>query len=48
MYKIGKSSDGNIMYLTKEELKAIKEGREPFPDCNNQQKAKIRKIINRM
>ena len=47
MTKIGRGTDGKVMYLTKEELQEIKEGKRAISG-NNQQKAKIRKIVNRM
>jgi len=47
MTRIGKDNSGVIMYLSDEQLKAIKEGRISIQGTN-QQKAKIRKIINRM
>jgi len=47
MKRIGKNYDGKVMYLSDEELQAIKEGKLSVQGTN-QQKAKIRKIVNRM
>lgn len=48
MYRIGKNNSGVVMYLTKEELIAIKNGAMGNPGENNQQKAKIRKLCKRV
>ena len=46
MNKIGKDANGKTMYLTDEELLAIKNGAS-IPG-NNQQRAKIRKLIKKI
>jgi len=46
MIKIGKGLDGKVMYASDELLRAVKNG-APAPG-NNQQRAKIRKIANRL
>lgn len=47
MIRIGKDHEGLVMYLTDEQLKEMKNGEKPIKGTN-QQKAKIRKILNRM
>ena len=46
MTRIGKGTDGKVMYVEDDLLRAVKNG-APAPG-NNQQKAKIRKIARRM
>ena len=45
MIKIGKNYDGNVMYLTNEQFLEMVNGTRPIKGTN-QQKAKIRKLIN--
>jgi hypothetical protein len=47
MTRIGKNHEGAVMYLSDEELIAMKNGKLAITGTN-QQKAKIRKILNRM
>jgi len=47
MVRIGKNYEGVVMFLTEKQLQAMKDGEMPIQGTN-QQKAKIRKILNRM
>ena len=47
MTRIGKNYGGVVMYLSDAELQAMKDGKLAITGTN-QQKAKIRKIVNRM
>jgi len=47
MRRIGKDHDGQVMYLSDKELRGMKNGTIQIKGTN-QQKAKIRKIVNRM
>ena len=47
MIKIGKDYDGKVMYITQQELQELKKS-GARPKGTNQQRAKIRKIVNRL
>lgn len=47
MNRIGKDYQGKVMYMTEIELRQLKESGNKAPGTN-QQKAKIRKIVNRL
>ena len=47
MKRIGKNYEGAVMYMTEDELRELKNS-GGSPKGTNQQRAKIRKILNRL
>jgi len=47
MRRVGKDVDGKVMFITEDELRKLKET-GGHPRGNNQQRAKIRKMVTRL
>jgi len=47
MRRVGKNYEGKVAYISEEELRALKESGGTY-NGTNQQKAKVRKMVNRL